>query len=137
MPDWPITSPESRKRILFRKSCLVSRGSYCWPPFFPEGSRQLKLFWASRAICGLESASSLFSHVGIVRVIKREDPGDQESPAPISDQGLFFPGPAENGTVYGIPNKGGGTSIGFARWVLRRRVLCGGSRTESCVRRLP
>jgi hypothetical protein len=49
----------------------------------------MKLFWASRAICGLESVSPGFFHVGILRVFKREDMGVQESPAPIRDLGLF------------------------------------------------
>jgi hypothetical protein len=35
----------------------------------------MKLFWASRAICGLESVSPGFSHVGILRVSKREISG--------------------------------------------------------------
>jgi len=43
-------------------------------PFFPEGSRQLKLFWASLPIQGLEQANQAFSQAGFVRVTKREYP---------------------------------------------------------------
>jgi len=59
-------------------------------PFFSEGSRQLKLFWASLPIQGLERVNRAFSHDGFIHVIKREYLVAQKSPAPISDQALFW-----------------------------------------------
>jgi len=48
-------------------------------PFLLESSRQLKLFWASLPVQGLERASQAFSRDGFLRVIKREDPQGQKS----------------------------------------------------------
>jgi hypothetical protein len=54
-----------------------------------EGSRQLKLFWASLARWGAEWNGRTFSKQQIIGMIQREDPADSESPAPMPDQGLF------------------------------------------------
>jgi len=42
-------------------------------PFFLEGSRQLKLLWDGLPIQGAESAGRTSSHMGIMRMIQRED----------------------------------------------------------------
>ena len=59
------------------------------PPFFPEGPRWLRLFWASLRIRVLEDAGRAFYVLGFLGVVKREYPGDQKSHAPIPDQGFF------------------------------------------------
>ncbi|SRR5713101_995146 len=58
-------------------------------PFFLEASRQLRLFWAGLLVQGLERASQAFYKGGFLRVIKRECPTGQKSPALIMDPGLF------------------------------------------------
>ena len=57
--------------------------------FFSEGSCRLKLIWASLPFRGLERASQAFPNGGFFRVIKREGPLGQESPAQIPDPSIF------------------------------------------------
>src|SRR6266705_5286945 len=75
---------------------------YFRPPFSLESSRHLKLFWAGLLVQGLERASQAFSHDGFLRVIKREYPAGQESPAQILDKGMFWACRVRNRRVCGF-----------------------------------
>src|SRR6266516_295820 len=78
-------------RLYSRRHSRVTR-IILLPPFFPEASRQLKLFYASLPVSGLEPANQTFSYQAFLRVFKREDPQGQKWTARISDRSLFWGG---------------------------------------------
>jgi hypothetical protein len=63
-----LRADSSERRLLSREDNIDT------PLFFSEASCQLKLFWASLPVQGLEHASQAFSEDGFLRVIKRESP---------------------------------------------------------------
>src|SRR2546427_2026203 len=72
----------SQRALLCREEQLLLR-------FFGEGSRQLKMKWASLAVQGAESAGRLFSTWCSSTCRSTCKLRDLKSPAPILDQGMF------------------------------------------------
>jgi len=58
-------------------------------PFFFRGLLPLETDLGESFLRGLERASQAFPNGGFFRVIKREDPLGQESPAQIPDPSIF------------------------------------------------
>src|SRR5438445_8167667 len=71
------------------QSRVLCRGEQLLLTFFDRGSRQLKLFGASLAFQGAESAGRLFSTWCSSTCRSTRKLRDLKTPAPIPDQGLF------------------------------------------------